>query len=583
MPVKLLVTIFVLIGITLFVGLIFYISSRPNFIAGNTEKSNTIYELKPLSRIQTDNQIIRQLFLNNSTHINTPYVKEYSLPNGTWPNSVLVARNGIIWTVGTKSNTLISFDPKQGKIISSYPITTSTEKIKKSSEGSQMVWSIVEDNDGLIWVPQGGSDPLWRFDPHTGKFQVIHSISAAPMQMMVDQKTGNIWFTTFDRGTFGVIQKSIVKETGINNNAYGNNNKNNSNPEYKVTEFNLGNESHPSGIFLQGGSVWITESLSNKLVQFKPLVNVNGEVVNIKKVSTIPQYSSSSPNMEPLLNTPTDLVAFEANNNNYKSSSVWITEHGSSFITEYQTASHSFTRFPTSCSFRHYTTLPYWIRAAANGSKNFWFNEHEGNRIAFFNTTSNSLTEYEVPTRDSRDGYLANALTLAVDPNNSNRTWFTEFNHDKIGIVDRGRAIRFDIDSAVNKIVITPNTGTKNNTLARINVEITARNPSNTSLFASSLNTNDSNDNNNHNLILLNASSSMTPRGKLINITAKFSSSPIINLSKMKDNESGKTQSAQLILERNSSTIPAGNYTLGISATDGTVTKSIFRDLFVRK
>ncbi len=169
------------------------------------------------------------------------------MPNGTWPNAILVARNGIVWTVGTISHTLIGFDPKQGKIISSYPIITSEQKINsknstQSNQGFQMVWSIVEGSDGSIWFPEGGSDPLWRFDPNTEKFQVIHSISAAPMQMKVDKRSGNIWFTTFGSGTFGVIQKII------------------GNREYKVTEFNLGNDSFPSGIFLQGDSVWITET-----------------------------------------------------------------------------------------------------------------------------------------------------------------------------------------------------------------------------------------------------------------------------------------------------------------------------------
>ena len=217
--------------------------------------------------------------------------------------------------------------------------------------------------------------------------------------------------------------------------------------------------------------------------------------------------------------------------------------------------------------------------AAGNGSKSFWFNEHEGNRISFFNTINTSLTEYEVPTRDPRDGYLANALTLAVDPNNSNRTWFTEFNHDKIGVVDRSLVIPFDIESAPNKIVITLNTGTKNNTLTKINVEITA---GNTSYLANSINKN-GNKENRQNLIFLNASSSMTPLGRFANVTAKFSPTSIINLTKMKDEERGESQSVQLILKRNNSTIPVGNYTLGISATDGIVTKSIFRDLSIRK
>src|SRR5947207_13629783 len=43
----------------------------------------------------------------STTHIDTPYVKEFYMPNGTWPNGILVAKDGIVWTVGTKSHTLI--------------------------------------------------------------------------------------------------------------------------------------------------------------------------------------------------------------------------------------------------------------------------------------------------------------------------------------------------------------------------------------------------------------------------------------------------------------------------------------------
>lgn len=195
------------------------------------------------------------------------------------PNAILVARNGIVWTVGTMSHTLIGFDPKQGKIRSSFPTIIPEEEANKtnpqSKQGVQMVWSIVEGTDGSIWFPEGGSDPLWRFDP--SQFQVIHSISAAPMQMKVDKKSGNIWFTTFGSGTFGVIQKIIENKVGITR------------PEYKVTEFNLGNDSFPSGIFLQGDSVRIAETLNhNKLVEFKPILDGNGKVVNVTKVLEIP-------------------------------------------------------------------------------------------------------------------------------------------------------------------------------------------------------------------------------------------------------------------------------------------------------
>jgi len=543
------------------VGVGFSISSRPGFPAGNNEKPNTT---------------IHQVFLNNSTNIDTPFVKEYSMPKGTWPNAILVARNGIIWTVGTMSHTLIGFDPKQGKIRSSYPIITPEEEANKtnpqSKQGFQMVWSIVEGTDGSIWFPEGGSDPLWRFDPNTEKFQVIHSISAAPMQMKVDQRSGNIWFTTFGSGTFGVIQKIIGNKAGIKSNL----NDSITSPEYKVTEFNLGNDSFPSGIFLQGDSVWITETLNhNKLVEFKPIVDANGKVVNVTKVLEIPSSSpSSSSRQKQLFTTPTDLVVF----GNTEPSSIWLAEHGTSFITEYRIDSHSVIKFPTSSSPRHYITLPYWIAEPAD-HKGFWFNEHEGNRIAFFNTTAMALLEYEVPTRDPLNGYIANALTLSADPNDIKKVWFTEFNHDKIGVLDRSSPIPFDINSSANKITIlssSNNTAQKNASpvAATLKVEVTTKKSFNSSSFITN-----TNNNNNRTLIFLNASSSMNPLGKFVNMTAKFYPTAIIDLNK---NRSGKAQT-NIILQRNDSTpISPGNYTLGISATDGTVTKSIFRYLFVK-
>jgi sugar lactone lactonase YvrE len=572
--VKLVVTISVIIGVIVVVGVGFSISSRP---AGINEKPNTNQVLNQQSISRTHNtqvytnSIIRQVFLNNSTHIRTPYVKEYSMPNGTWPNGILVARNGIVWTVGTMSHTLIGFDPKQGKIVSSHPIITPQEEANKtnpkSKQGFQMVWSIVESTDGSIWFPEGGSDPLWRFDPNTQKFQVIHSISAAPMQMKVDKKSGNIWFTTFGSGTFGVIQKIIENKVGITS------------PEYKVTEFNLGNDSFPSGIFLQGDSVWITETLNhNKLVEFKPIVDTNGKVFNVSKVLEIPSSSrSSSSKQQQLFTTPTDLVVFA---NSTRPSSIWLAEHGTDFITEYLLDSHNIIRFPTSSSPRHYITLPYWIAEPAD-HKGFWFNEHEGNRIAFFNTTAMTLLEYEVPTRDPFNGYIANALTLSADPNDNNKVWFTEFNHDKIGVLDSSPPIPFDINSSARKITMlsSPNNTTQKNAspaAATLNVEVTTKKSFNRSSFIDNSNTNA---NNNRTLIFLNASSSMNPLGKFVNMIAKFYPTSIVELNKDK---SEKAQS-NMIFQRNGSTpISPGNYTLGISATNGIITKSIFRYLFVK-
>jgi hypothetical protein len=74
----------------------------------------------------------------------------------------------------------------------------------------------------------------------------------------------------------------------------------------------------------------------------------------------------------------------------------------------------------------------------------------------------------------------------------------------------------------------------------------------------------------------------MNPKGRFVNMTAKFSPTSVINLTKIIDDASVKARSAQLILQRDDITIPIGNYTLGISKSDAKVIISIFRNLVVK-
>lgn len=70
----------------------------------------------------------------------------------------------------------------------------------------------------------------------------------------------------------------------------------------------------------------------------------------------------------------------------------------------------------------------------------------------------------------------------------------------------------------------------------------------------------------------------MNPLGRFVNMTAKFSPTSVINFTKM--NNGIQKAEVQLLLQRNdSNSIPAGNYAVGISSTDGKVTKSIFKQL----
>ncbi|TLX67266.1 MAG: hypothetical protein E6L02_03305 [Thaumarchaeota archaeon] len=456
-----------------------------------------------------------KLLLNTSENrtIN-PYVKEYSLPAGTWPNGILVDKNGTVWVAGSKINSLFRFDPIHEKI-QSYPIEDNNSQDNKTGR-SLMVWTILQDNDGLIWFSQLGTDSIWRFDPNTGKFDSVHSISAAPFQMKLD-KSGNIWFTTLSGNTVGVIQKIQ-----------------NSNEKYQITEFGTGNDTQPAGLFLTNNELWLTEISKQKIVKYGIMYD-NGLVKNIHKILEIPTDHKIS------LGSPTDLFV--------SNETIWLTEHGTSFLTKYQINSENLTRFPTSQNAYQVTTLPFWIREANNG-KGIWFNEHEGNKIAFFNTVDRTLTEYEIPSR-STDGYLVYPLNIAIDQLDSNKLWFSEWNTDKFGMVDAQIPISFEIHSDKNKIVLGNDSKQQS-----VVIEISKN----------SLAPYD------NNIVFLNASSSVEPNAGLGNVDVKFFVNAV---------DLSKTHQVQLLLRNDSA--PPGNYTLGISGSDGKVTKTVFLDLEILK
>jgi streptogramin lyase len=468
----------------------------------------TMENVSHLNEKNTDNDISQS---NNTNQNNNPYVKEYSLPVGTWPNGILVDKNGIIWIAGSKTDSLFRFDTNQGKI-TSYPIRDETSQ-NHVTNSSFMVWSMLQDNDGDIWFSQLGTKSIWKFNPDTDKFTAFHSVSAAPFQMKLD-KDENIWFTTLTSNTVGVIQKTQNKTES-----------------YVISEFNIGNDTQPTGLFLENNDLWITEIATQKIVKYHIMVD-SGVVTNIKKVLAIPTDEKIS------LGSPTDLFVLN--------DTIWLTEHGTSFVTEYQIGSKNLTRFPTSQNAYHVTTLPFWIREV-NSGKGMWINEHEGNKIAFFDTVNKTLTEYEIPSRPA-DGYLVYPLNIASNPSDGNKLWFSEWNTDKFGMVDSTISLPFDIHSEVNKITLN-NDSSKQQTL---DIEI-------------------SNNLVKNNTVFLNASSSILPNAGLGSLNVKFSSN-VVDLTKM--------HIVQLLLQNN--LVPSGNYTLGISASDGMVTKTIFVDLQVQ-
>ncbi len=447
--------------------------------------------------------------LDHVTKNHTPYVNEYDLPVGSSPNGIIVDKKGFVWIVGSDSN-LYKFDSRLDKIDSVYFIGDKESKPK----GSIMGWAIIQDKDEMIWLSQSGLKPLWRFDPINEKF-MSYMTSTTPFQMKLDEKNGNIWFTTLGGNTIGVIQKIVGPNSEI---------------DYKITEFEVGNDSFSSGLFLENDNVWVAQVQGNKLLRFNIIDDSN--MISIKKTLEISNEYKID------VHSPTDI--FVAGNE------VWFTEHGTSTISQYNLDTNQVKQFPTSANLFNATTLPFWLKESQNHG--LWINEHTGNKIAFFNTTDMTLLEYEIPSRP-HNGTIVYPLGLTVTQNS---VWFSEWNTYKIGVIDRNISIPFDISTDISQITIPKNTAGKpvmiDFTIHR-NQDVSSEKP-----------------------ISFVVSSSMEPALGLVNMTSKFSNDTI-SPSEMKDSK------IRLLIESNFA--PVGNYTLAISATDGSITKSVFVDMMI--
>jgi streptogramin lyase len=476
-----------------------------------TQKPETGQQEQPLT-----NANVGQSDTSNSNNsaivISSPYAKEFKLPKDSWPNGIVVDNSGTVWTVGAKSRMLVSISSEGLK--SSRPIPDSNETT------SLMVWSmLIDKTDGSILFSGSAKSPIFRFDPKTEVFQLIGSPSGSPMQIKTD-KGGNIWYT-LPGGAIGALQELGRRGSHI----------------YDDQELGLGEDSFPTGLFLQESNLWVTKSLEGKILLFNITYADDGRTIkNLLKTAEFPQQGTAT------LVSPTDIVV--------RNGSAWLTEHETSFLTEYDLKTDGIKRYPTALHPTQITTLPYWIAQDVNGT-GVWFNEHRGNRIAFFDFANRTLTEYEVPTRNPQMGYIANVLTVAADPADESRAWFTELTEDKIGYVDRSVPLPFDIHASEKQIILEK--GQK----ALIDLEIT-RNPE-VKLF--------------NNTLSFNVSSSAVTSGLLLNATAKFSQASI-DLSKFNGIQS-------VTLELKDEGIQKGQHILAVSASDGAVTRTVYLDLTI--
>jgi virginiamycin B lyase len=199
-----------------------------------------------------------------------------------------------------------------------------------------------------------------------------------------------------------------------------------------------------------------------------------------------------------------------------------------------------------------------------------WFNEHEGNAIAYFNVANSTLVEYQIPSRAKVWGNTSNPLKFALDSKGS--VWFTEWTENKIGVLDSEKLNNLPLWLDVSKDTIYLDRHRQNGN----NKQDGGQEEDSLLIFIHQKNYNNNKESKLKGPINMTIAGSMSPSGRLWNISSQFSE----NSFSFSDDDSN-LHTVKLTLYPTPDLIP-GNYTLTIGARYGTVTYSKMVSMIIK-
>jgi virginiamycin B lyase len=355
------------------------------------------------AKFQSQTQKFGNVFQSDTQ--SSKYITEFDINSNSEPNAITTDSVGNVWFTLGSEDSIAVLNPLNS--------TVHQYRLPESKNATLLSWGIaVDDSNGIVWFTDEISNSIWSFDTSRGSFMQykLSHPGSGPFQIAIDP-SGNVWFTETDAGG----RLGEINTQGILS-------------EYRVpltSTYNLGtNSSGPAGITIgKDGTIWFAETYGNAVGSFT--------------YGTFHTYPIQG------LLSPTGIALDSFGN-------LWITQHGSSDITEFNPSTKYLRTISTSV-IGITTSLPYFVRV--DSQNNVWFNEHYGNAIAKFTPSSGSLVEYEIPTRIASIGNISGAVTMALGPNG--HPWFTELYSGKIGTVNPDISTNFQTEPnvSVNNLV----------------------------------------------------------------------------------------------------------------------------------
>ena len=432
-------------------------------------QSGQFSQLENGSRSQAILQFQTQFCGLNSTLHNTSFITEYSLPQKCEMPLGILADNDSVWYVSSKLGVLgrLNFNDNKSQ---EFPIPVWASR-SKPTDMSQ-TWDVKADSRGNIWFTDEKQNGLWLYKQDNNSF----SFYPVPERSLGFGTTYpvSIAFDGDEIYFVGIRSKSLwsANITDLKNNS----SKGISNISLPMSSFNgIDPDLVSTGsieIDRDRNVIWIT------VLAF----GVKGQLIKFD----IETGRFTTYELPTHLNSPVGIVVDKKGN-------PWITDHGTSIFFMINSTNGKISEFSTSPLSRisekipkeFSYTLPYWIKIDSRG--NLWFNEHIGNKIAMFNSTSGTLVEYWIPSQnnlwapcDPTENTCGISNTLQFSIGKNNQLWFSEWTENKLGMLNSSKPLPFVVETSSKELNV------KRGETIQIPLDVSASKQVNLKMIASS-------------------------------------------------------------------------------------------------
>ena len=395
----------------------------------------------------TDEQ--RAQFCGSSDAKSTKYVREFSVPTFcTNPLAITTDFDGNVWFTQANTGKLAKFDP----------VTENFSEYDNPSWPSgarSMMWGLDLAPDGSVWFTDDSFDSIWKFSTIDEKYERLSypaEENSMPQKLQID-------------GSLIIV-----------NDFYGNKltflDPTQSNDEVNYISLPSPNDNSFTGDFTidENDDVWFTNW------QFKQ----GGVLVKFDQNGYFDSVMSSGEQFLPLLDfievyqlplnlqAPNGIVASSDN-------TLWFADTVSSFFFNFDPLKEEFTQYVTADPvLRTYgnqtgvvkspVSMPYWVDV--DNMDRLIFNTYAANTISVMDISSQSLVEYQIPSKnpnwvdcDAGTGLMLDNCGIAQVMDftiNGDKIWFTEMAENNIGVVDTSISLPIEIQLDSDSILLSP-------------------------------------------------------------------------------------------------------------------------------